>query len=67
MSSSYLSCWLELLRQKQLSDDSYIKMLCNDTDVFVLLVHFYVDKNMTMNVSIESPCAGITIISAKQH
>ena len=39
----------------------------NDTDVFILLIHFYLEKKMTMNVSIESPCAGITILSTKHH
>ena len=49
------------------SDDSYIKVVCSDIDVFDLLIHFYLEKNMTMNVSMESPCAGRTIISTKQH
>ena len=49
------------------SDDSYIKVVCSDTDVFFQLINFYLDKNMIMNVSIESPCAGRTIISTKQH
>ena len=40
------------------SDDSYIKLVCSDTDVFVLLMQFYLEKNMTMNVSMESTCAG---------
>ena len=26
------------------SDDSYIKIVCNDTDVVVLLIHFYLEK-----------------------
>ena len=34
-------------------DDSYIKVVCNDTDVFVLLIHFYIEKRMTMNVSMD--------------
>ena len=49
------------------SDDSYIKVVCSDTDVFVQLIDFYLEKNMTMNVSMESPCAGRMIISTKQH
>ena len=50
------------------SDDLYIKVVCNDIDhVFVQLIRFYLEKNMTMNVSIESPCAGRTIISTKRH
>ena len=49
------------------SDDSYTKVVCSNTDVFVLLIHFYFEKNMTMNVSMESPCAGRTIISTKHH
>ena len=48
------------------SDDSYIKVACDDTDVFVLLIHFYLEKEMTMNVSMESPCAGRTIIDIRQ-
>ena len=51
------------------SDDSYIKVVCSDIDhVFVQLIRFYLEKNMTMNdVSMEIPCAGRTIISTKQH
>ena len=50
------------------SDDLYIKVVCNDIDhVFVLLIRFYFEKNMTMNVSMESLCAGRTIISTKRH
>ena len=49
------------------SDDSYIKVVCSDTDVFVLLIHFYLEKNMTINISMESPCAGRTIIYTKYH
>ena len=48
------------------SDDSYIKVVCDDTCVFVLLIHFYLEKEMTMNVSMESPCAGRTIIDIRQ-
>ena len=48
------------------SDDSYIKVVCDDTDVFFLLIHFYLEKEMTMNVSMESPCAGRTIIDIRQ-
>ena len=48
------------------SDDSYIKVVCDDTDVFVLLIHFYLEKEITMNVSMESPCAGRTIIDIRQ-
>ena len=44
------------------SDDSYIKVVCDDTDVFVLLIHFFLEKEMTMNGSMESPSAGRTII-----
>ena len=44
------------------SDDSYVKVVCNDTDVFVLLIHFYLEKTMTMNVSMESQSALKTII-----
>ena len=48
------------------SDDSYIKVVCEYTDVFVLLIHFYLEKEMTMNVSMESPWAGRTIIDIRQ-
>ena len=44
------------------SDDSYIKVVCDDADVFVPLIHFYLEKEMTMNGSMESPSAGRTII-----
>ena len=35
-------------------------------DVFVLLIHFYLEKEMTMNVSMESPCAERTFIDIHQ-
>ena len=38
------------------SGDSYFKVVCSDIDhVFVQLIRFYLEKNMTMNVSMESP------------
>ena len=52
------------------SDDSYIKVVCSDIDhVFVKPIRFYLEKNMTMNVSMErlNPCTGRTIISTKQN
>ena len=50
------------------SDELYTKVVCNDIDhVFVQLIRFYLEKNMTMNVIMESPCAGRTIISTKRH
>ena len=33
------------------SDDSCIKVVCDDTDIFVLLINFYLEKQITMNVS----------------
>ena len=48
------------------STDSHIKVVCDDTDVFVLLMYFYLTENMTVNVSMESPCAGRTIIDIRQ-
>ena len=48
------------------SDDSYIMVVCGDTDDFVLLIHFYLAKKMTMHVSIEKPCPGRTIICIHQ-
>ena len=64
MSSSYIT-WFIIASEA--SDDSYIRVVCIDIDVFVLLIHFYLEKNMIMNVSVESPCAGRTIISTIQH
>ena len=50
------------------SDELYTKVVCNDiSHVFVQLIRFYLEKNMTMNVSMESPWAGRTIISTKRH
>jgi hypothetical protein len=44
----------------------HIKVVYDDTDVFVLLIHFYLVENMTVNVSMESPCAGRTIVKIRQ-
>ena len=48
------------------SDDSYIKVVCDDTGAFVLLIHFYLAKKMTMHVSMEKPCPGRAIIYIHQ-
>ena len=45
------------------SDELCTKVVCNDIE----LIRFYLEKNMTMNVSMESPCAGRTIVSTKRH
>ena len=47
------------------SDDAHIKVICDDTDVFVLLIHFYIKEKMTANISMESPCAGQTSLKHK--
>ena len=64
MSSSFIT-WLEL-RQKQVMTRTSRLYATIHTDVFVLLIHFYLEKRMTMNVSMESPCAGRTIIDIRQ-
>jgi len=43
------------------TDELHIKMICDDTDVFVLLIYFYLEEKMTVNISTESPCAGRTV------
>ena len=48
------------------SDDAYIKVVYDDADVFVLLIHFYLEKEMNMNIRMESRCAGRTIIDSRQ-
>ena len=48
------------------SDDAHIKVICDDTDVFVLLIHFYIKEKMTANISMESPCAGRMIVDIRQ-
>ncbi len=37
-----------------------------DTDVFLLLIHFYMKENMSLNVSMQSPSAGRTLIDIRQ-
>ena len=41
-------------------------MACNDTDVFVLLIYVHLKEKMTVNVNMESPCSGRTIIDILQ-
>ena len=48
------------------SDDAHIKVICDVTDVFVLLIHFYIKEKMTANISMESPCAGRMIVDIRQ-
>ena len=46
---------------------SYIMVICYDTNAFVLLIPFYLEKKMTMNVNMESPCIGRTIVDIRQN
>ena len=39
-----------------------IKVICDDTDVFVLLVYFYNENRLSCIVSLESPIAGRSVI-----
>ena len=48
------------------SEDSYIKVVWADDDVFDLLGQFDLEKHMTMNVSMEGPCAWRTIADIHQ-
>ena len=48
------------------SDDAHIKVICDDTDVFVLLIHFYIKEKMTANISMASPCVGRVIVDIRQ-
>ena len=48
------------------NDDAHIKVICDDTDVFVLLILFYIKEKMTANISMESPCAGRMIVDIRQ-
>ena len=45
-----------------------IKVICDDTDIFVLLIHFVKQKQLSCGVFMESPIAGRSIgASAAQH
>ena len=44
---------------------SNICVVCDDTDVFVLLIHFYCREKLDCNVSMESPIAGRSVIDIK--
>ena len=48
------------------SSDSHINVFWDDTDVCVLLIYFYLKEKMTVNISMESPCTGRTIIDIRQ-
>ncbi len=39
-----------------------IKVICDDTDVFVLLMYFYNEKRLSCIVAMESPIAGRSVI-----
>ena len=45
---------------------SNIKVICDDTDVLLLLVHFYIEQQMTINVTMEGPNTGRSIIDIDQ-
>ena len=32
------------------SDDSYIRVVCDETDVFVLVIHFYLEKKKNVSM-----------------
>ena len=53
------------------SNDAHIKVICDDTDVFILLIHFYNKEHMVVNISMENPSSGRTIVdicqTAKKH
>ena len=40
-------------------------MTNDDTDVFVLLIHFYIEKKMEVDISMESACAGRTNVDIR--
>ena len=50
---------------KTASGDPSIKVICNDTDVFVLLLHFYDTLGLSCNIIIESPVHDRTAIDIK--
>lgn len=55
----------QLLQVASDSGITHIKVICDDTDVFILLIHFYIQKDLSLNVTMESPCAGRTVIDIK--
>ena len=40
-------------------------MFCDDTDVYILLIHFYCREILTLEVTMESPIGGRTAIDIK--
>lgn len=44
---------------------THIRVVCDDTDVFVLLVHFYHQQNLTCELTMVSPIAGRTVFDIK--
>jgi len=42
-----------------------IKVVCDDTDVFILMLYFYNTEDLTCDVSMESPIAGRRVIDIK--
>ena len=41
---------------------SHISVICDDTDVFVLLIHFYCKQRLNCRVTMESPIVGRSVI-----
>jgi len=48
------------------SEASKLSVVSDDTDVFVLLVHFYKKANLTLQLTMESPSKEKTIVDIKQ-
>jgi hypothetical protein len=48
-----------------------IRVICDDTDVFILLVHFYASQDLSCNLTMESTSGNRTVIdigdTVKQH
>ena len=44
---------------------SNIRVICDDTDVFVLLLYLFCRENMNCDVTVESPIAGHSVIDIK--
>ena len=48
------------------SDGSRIEVVCDDTDVFVLLLHFYAEKNLTNDIVMSSTSSNRTAVDIKE-
>ena len=42
-----------------------ICVVCDDTDVFILMLHFYCGKNLNCGVIMESPVPGRKVVDTK--